>query len=58
MSLFISIYYIYFLFLIYKVKCSAVALNVIDRQNAYSITIAIRGIVKLFRLIKREKEFY
>jgi hypothetical protein len=30
-SLFIAIYYIYFLFLIYEVKCSAVALNIVDR---------------------------
>lgn len=31
MSLFIGIYYIYFPFLIYKVKYSAIALNIIDR---------------------------
>jgi hypothetical protein len=58
MSLFISIYYIYFPFLIYKVKYDAAALNIIDRQNTYSITMAIRGIIELFRLIKREKELY
>ena len=51
-------YYIYFPFLIYEVKCGAVALNIIDRQNTYSITLAVRGIIKLFRLIKREKELY
>jgi hypothetical protein len=48
----------YFPFLIGKVKCSAAALDVIDRQNAYSITIAARGIVERFRLVKREKEVY
>jgi hypothetical protein len=58
MSLFISIYYIYFPFLIYKVKYGAAALNITDRQNTYSITMAIRGIIELFRLIKREKELY
>jgi hypothetical protein len=58
MSFFISIYYIYFPFLICEVKCSVVALDVADRQNAYNITIAIRGIVELFKLIKREKELY
>jgi hypothetical protein len=26
--------------------------------NTYSITIAVRGIVKLFRLVKHEKELY
>ena len=29
-----------------------------DQQNAYSITLIVKGIVKLFRLIKREKELY
>ncbi|KAH7308328.1 hypothetical protein BKA65DRAFT_576549 [Rhexocercosporidium sp. MPI-PUGE-AT-0058] len=58
MSLFISIYYIYFPFLICEVKCGATALNVADRQNTHSITIAVRGIIELFRLIKREKVFY
>ncbi len=58
MSLFISIYYIYFPFLIYKVKYGAAALNIADQQNAYSITMAVRSIIKLFRLVKREKELY
>jgi hypothetical protein len=58
MSLFMGIYYIYFPFLIYEVKYSAVALNIIDQQNAYSMTMAVRGIVELFRLIKHEKELY
>jgi hypothetical protein len=30
MSLFIGIYYIYFLFLIYEVKYSTIVLNIID----------------------------
>jgi hypothetical protein len=58
MSLFISIYYIYFLFLIYEVKYGAAVLNIIDRQNTYSITIAVRGIIKLFRLVKHKKELH
>jgi hypothetical protein len=58
MSLFISIYYIYFPFLIYEVKCGAAALDVTDRQNTYSMTIAVRGVVELFRLVKREKELH
>jgi hypothetical protein len=58
MFLFIGIYYIYFQFLMCEVKYGAAALNVADWQNAYSITIAVRGIVELFRLVKREKELY
>jgi len=48
----------YFPFLTCKVKCSAAALDIADQQNAHNITIAVRGIVKLFRLVKREKELY
>jgi len=58
MSLFLGIYYIYFLFLTCEVKYSAAALNVIDRQNTHSITLAVRGIIELFRLIKRKRELY
>lgn len=57
-SFFIATYYIYFPFLTCEVKCSAAALNVADRQNAYSITMAVRGIIELFRLVKREKELH
>jgi hypothetical protein len=56
MSFFIGIYYMYFLFLTCKVKCGTGALDVADRQNAYSMTLAVRGIVELFRLVKHEKE--
>jgi hypothetical protein len=51
-------YSIYFPFLTYKVKYSAIVLNIADQQNTYSIAIAVRAIVELFRLIKREKELY
>ena len=37
-------------------KCGAAALDVADRQNAHSITLAVRGVVELFELVKREKE--
>ena len=30
--------------------------NVADRQNAHSMTLAVRAVVELFRLVKREKE--
>jgi hypothetical protein len=58
MSYFMATWQMYFLFLTCKVKCSAAALNVIDRQNAHSITLAVRGVVRLFKLTKREKELY
>ncbi len=48
---------IYFSFFICKIKYNAAALNVADRQNIYSITVAIRVFVELFRSIKRKKEF-
>lgn len=49
---------IYFPFLTCEVKYSAAALDVADRQNAYSITITVKGIVELYRALKYEKELY
>ena len=57
-SFFIATYSIYFPFLTCKAKCGAAALDIADRQNAHSMTIAVRGIVELFRLVKREKELH
>jgi hypothetical protein len=34
------------------------ALDVADQQNAYNITIAVKSIVELFRLVKHKKELY
>jgi len=48
----------YFPFLMCEVKCGASALDIADRQNAHSMTVAIRGIVELFRLVKRDKELH
>ena len=39
-------------------RCGAAALDVADRQNAHSMTMAVRDVVELFRLMKREKELY
>lgn len=55
-SYFMATYYLYFPFLTCEVKCGAAALDVADRQNAHSMTLAIRAVVELFRLVKREKE--
>ena len=57
-SHFIATWQIYFPFLTCEVKCGAAALDVADRQNAHSMTLAVRGVVELFRLMKREKELY
>lgn len=55
-SFFMSTYYMYFPFFTCEVKCGAAALDIADRQNAHSMTLAVRGIVELFRLVKRENE--
>ncbi|KAK0749632.1 hypothetical protein B0T18DRAFT_389187 [Schizothecium vesticola] len=39
----------YFPFLTCEVKCGDGAIDVGDRQNAHSMTLAVRGIVELFR---------
>ncbi|KAL2179044.1 uncharacterized protein P884DRAFT_321648 [Thermothelomyces heterothallicus CBS 202.75] len=49
-------YYMYFPFLTCEVKCGTGALDIADRQNAYSMTLAVRAIVDLFRAVKREDE--
>ncbi|ELR03485.1 hypothetical protein VC83_00157 [Pseudogymnoascus destructans] len=57
-SYFMGTYYMYFPFLTCEVKCGGAALDVADRQNAHSMTIAVRGVVELFRLVKRENELH
>ena len=57
-SFFMATYYMYFPFLTCEVKCGAAALDVADRQNAHSMTLAVRGVVELFRLVKREMELH
>jgi hypothetical protein len=57
-SFFMGTWYMYFPFFSSEVKCGAAALDVADRQNAHSMTLAVRGVVELFRLMKREKELH
>ena len=57
-SYFMATYYIYFPFFTCEVKCGAAALDVADRQNAHSMTLAVRAIVELFRLVGREMELH
>ncbi|KAL8991758.1 MAG: hypothetical protein Q9169_007678, partial [Polycauliona sp. 2 TL-2023] len=47
----------YFPFLTSEVKCSG-TLDLADRQNAHSMTLAVKGIVELFRLVGRETELH
>ena len=53
---FIATTRMYFPFLTCEVKSSAVGLEIADRQNAQSMSIALRAIVAIYRLVKREKE--
>ena len=55
-SYFVATYQMYFPFFTCEVKSGAAALDVADRQNAHSMTLAVRGIVELFRAAGREKE--
>lgn len=48
-SLFMATYYMYFPFLTYEVG----TLDIADRQNAHSMTLAVRGITELFRAANR-----
>jgi hypothetical protein len=57
-SCFMATWQMYFPFLTCEVKCGNLALDIADRQNAHSMTLAIRGIVELFRMVKREKELH
>ncbi|KAL7903006.1 hypothetical protein HDV63DRAFT_362827 [Trichoderma sp. SZMC 28014] len=57
-SYFMATYYMYFPFLTCEVKCGASALDIADRQNAHSMTLAVRATVELFRLAGREMELH
>jgi hypothetical protein len=57
-SYFMGTWRMYFPFLTCEVKCGAQGLDVADRQNAHSMTLAVRGIVELFKHVGREKELH
>ena len=57
-SFFVATYRMYFPFLTCEVKCGAAALEIADRQNAHSMTVAVRGVVELYKAVKREKELH
>ncbi|KAI9893015.1 MAG: hypothetical protein M1814_000899 [Vezdaea aestivalis] len=48
---------VYFPFLTRESK-SVGQLNIADRQNAHSMTVAMKGLVDLFRLVKRQQDLH
>jgi len=57
-SYFMATYYMYFPFLTCEVKCGAAALDIADRQNAHSMTLAVRATVELFKYVGRGTELH
>jgi hypothetical protein len=55
-SHFMATWYMHFPFLASEVKCGSGGLEVADRQNAHSMTLAVRAVVELFREVKRGEE--
>jgi hypothetical protein len=49
---------IFFPFFTSEVKCGAIGLDVADRQNLHSQTVAIRGLIQLFRIAGREHQLH
>ncbi|RDI78292.1 hypothetical protein Vi05172_g11703 [Venturia inaequalis] len=57
-SYFRATYYMLFPFMTREVKRGNIGLDIADRQNAHSHTVALRGLVALFRLFGREQELH
>ncbi|TAQ86910.1 hypothetical protein B7494_g4755 [Chlorociboria aeruginascens] len=57
-SYFKATYYMHFPFLTKEIKTGVLGLDIADNQNAHSMTIAIRAVVELFKLVGREKELH
>lgn len=55
-SLFMATFYMYFPFLTCEITCGAADLQVANRQNAHSMTLAVRAVTELFRVVKRGHE--
>lgn len=56
LSYFMGPWYMHFPFLTSEVKCGSAALEVADRQNAHSMTLAVRAVVNLYREVGRIAE--
>ncbi|KAI9799450.1 MAG: hypothetical protein M1825_004550 [Sarcosagium campestre] len=48
----------YFPFLTAEVKCGNEALNIADRQNAHSASVAANAVVSLYRAVSRQRELH
>ena len=57
-SRFMGTFYMHFPFFTGEVKCGDIGLDIADRQNAHSMTLAVRGIVNLYQLVDRQKELH
>lgn len=57
-SVFLATWRMYFPFFACEAKCGVADLEVADKQNAHSMTMAVRGIVELFKLVNREDELH
>lgn len=57
-SFFMATFFMHFPFLTCETKSGVAGLDIADRQNAHSMTLAVRGVVELFRLAKREDEVH
>ena len=57
-SVFAATFRMYFPFLTCESKCGAAEFEVADRQNAHSMTVAVRGVVELYRLVGRQQELH
>ncbi|KAI9782857.1 MAG: hypothetical protein M1816_001677 [Peltula sp. TS41687] len=55
-SFFLATWRMYFPFLTCEAKSGIGGLDVADKQNAHSMTMAVRGIVELFKLVNRQDE--
>lgn len=57
-SYFMGTFYMYFPFFTCEVKCGSAGLDAADRQNLHSMTLAVRAVVELFRLVNRAEELH
>lgn len=55
---FTATYKIYFPFFTTEVKCGQQGLDIADRQNAHSMTVAVKGVVELYRIVGRAQELH
>ena len=58
LSYFKGTYYMHFPFLTCEAKCGSAGLDIADRQNLHSMTLAVRAVVELFRLVGRAEELH